>query len=72
MRGKGKCSDERGEGLRGGVGVRGGGGGRAALAAVLPDEGAVLVHARCKPCAHTTLLHALLNYFWEVFRAKLY
>lgn len=37
--------DERGEGLRGGVLLTGGR--RASLAAVLPDERAVLVHARC-------------------------
>lgn len=40
------CSDEGGEGLAGGVRLAGGG--RAALAAVLADEGAVLVHTSCK------------------------
>lgn len=38
--------DEGGEGLRGGVGLPRGRG--AALAAVLADERAVFVHARCK------------------------
>lgn len=40
------CSDEGGESLAGGVRLAGGG--RTALAAVLPDEGAVLVHTSCK------------------------
>lgn len=39
-------SDEGGEGLAGGVRLAGGG--RAALAAVLPDEGAVFVHTSWK------------------------
>lgn len=40
------CSDEGSEGLAGGVRLAGGG--WAALAAVLPDEGAVLVHTSWK------------------------
>lgn len=49
--------DERGEGPGGGVGVSGGRG--AALAAVLPDERPVLVHARCKTSytMHTASAH---------------
>lgn len=60
MRG-GARLDERGEGARGRVLVAGGG--RPALAAVLPDEGPVLVHTRCNACRLTdTSAHASISY----------
>lgn len=60
MRG-GARLDERGEGARGRVLVAGGR--RPALAAVLPDEGPVLVHTRCNACRLTdTSAHASISY----------